>query len=137
MDVYECVCVLNTAEAVAAYSSPDLDIGAAAAFAAGPISTTAGGPNSSAGAKDIKPVWTYTRSLGLYGGVTVDGTFIKERKDVNAEAYGVGVGVERILQGDCKGGMIGGGLGEVLSGVEGKTGDKEVSKEGTSGAMMA
>jgi len=93
VDVYDCVCVLNTQAAVEAYSNPEMNLGGAVALAAGPIGGTAN-------MKDVKPVWTYTKSRGLYGGLTVDGTVIKEKPDANADFYGSKVAVAQILRGE-------------------------------------
>ncbi|KAE9371936.1 DUF500-domain-containing protein [Stipitochalara longipes BDJ] len=126
VDVYDCVCVLNTEAAVEAYSKPEMNLGAGLALAAGPVGGTAD-------MKERKPVWVYTKSKGLYGGLTVDGTSIKERSDVNAEFYGEKVTAERILKGEVKeregaakwpaGAKL---LVEVLKLAEGKGADKEI-----------
>lgn len=94
VDVYDCVCVLNTQAAVDAYTSSEMTMGGKMAVAAGPIGRT-----GDIGEAADKPVWTYTKSRGLYGGVTVDGTVIKEKKDVNAGAYGEGVTAKDIVTG--------------------------------------
>lgn len=94
VDVYDCVCVLNTDAAVEAYSKPVMRFDGAVAFAAGPVGGTA-----DISSKEVKPVWTYTKSRGLYGGVTVDGTSIKETVDVNADFYGAKVTAVDILAG--------------------------------------
>ncbi|KJR83367.1 uncharacterized protein SPSK_04569 [Sporothrix schenckii 1099-18] len=93
VDVYDCVCVLNTQAAVDAYTKPEMSFGGVVALAAGPIGGTAD-------MKDIKPVWTYTKSRGLYGGLTLDGTVIKERPDVNADFYGAKLTSAQILNGE-------------------------------------
>lgn len=92
VDVYDCICVLNTQAAVDAYMKSEVQLGAAVSLAAGPI----GGDWTMA---EVKPVWTYTKSRGIYGGLTVDGTVIKERKDANAEFYHSKVTAEQILTG--------------------------------------
>ncbi|KAH7311544.1 hypothetical protein B0I35DRAFT_411727 [Stachybotrys elegans] len=96
VDFYDCVCVLNTPEAVEAYTNPELELGGSVSLAAGPIGGNVGG------AKDVKPVWTYTRSKGIYGGLTVDGTVIKEKASENAEFYGPGFSTAQILHGEVK-----------------------------------
>ena len=95
VDVYDCVCVLNTEAAVEAYSKPEMNLGGAFALAAGPLGGTAD-------MKELKPVWVYTKSRGLYGGLTVDGTVIKERHDANAEFYGSKVTAAQILKGEIE-----------------------------------
>lgn len=93
VDVYDCVCVLNTAEAVESYAKPEMSLGGGVALAAGPLGGTAN-------ISEVKPVWTYTKSMGLYGGVTVDGTLIKEKQAMNAEFYGSNITAAQVLRGD-------------------------------------
>lgn len=93
VDVFDCVCVLNTQAAVDGYTNPGMSLGVGVALAAGPVGGTAD-------ATEIKPVWTYTKSRGLYGGLTVDGTVIKERPDANAEFYGAKSSIAQILRGE-------------------------------------
>lgn len=95
VDVYDCVCILNTQAAVEAYSKPEMSLGGAVALAAGPLGGTTN-------LKDIKPVWTYTHSRGLYGGLTVDGTVIKEKADANAKFYGARITAAQILKGEVE-----------------------------------
>ncbi|TQS32453.1 hypothetical protein Golomagni_07232 [Golovinomyces magnicellulatus] len=94
VDVYDCVCVLNTQAAVDAYTSSEITMGGSVAVAAGPLGRTGKIKDT-----ETRPVWTYTKSRGLYGGVTVDGTVIKEKTDVNASAYGKGVTASSIVTG--------------------------------------
>ncbi|UPK94818.1 hypothetical protein LCI18_005753 [Fusarium solani-melongenae] len=129
LDVYDCVCVLNTQAAVDAYKTSEMSLGGAVALAAGPIGGTAN-------VKEVKPVWTYTKSRGLYGGLTVDGTVIKERRDANADFYGSNVSSKQILEGDAE--IVHGSydwragakqLIEVLKTAEGKQGDAKILQE--------
>ncbi|CAJ2500511.1 Uu.00g033640.m01.CDS01 [Anthostomella pinea] len=95
VDVYDCVCVLNTPAAVEAYTRPRLAIGSEVTAAAGPLNAKMDAVS------DVKPVWTYTKSRGIWGGVTLDGTAISVRPDANAEFYGEPkISIERILRGD-------------------------------------
>ena len=129
MDFYDCVCVLNTQEAVDAYRKSEISLGGAAALAIGPV-----GGNTNM--KSVKPVWVYTKSRGLYGGVTMDGTIIKERPDANAHFYGSKVTAAQILNGEI-GVEKGSGLGatgvkqlyEVLKVAEGKEADTNALKD--------
>jgi lipid-binding SYLF domain-containing protein len=128
VDVYDCVCVLNTQEAVNAYTQPEMNLGNTVAVAAGPL----GGTPDVQG-KEVKPVWTYTKSKGLYGGLTVDGTVIKEKPDANAEFYGQKVTTAQILSGEVKA-QSGASrwpagssqLTEVLKRAEGKGADEQI-----------
>lgn len=138
--MYDCVCVLNTTAAVDAYTKTEVNLGGAVALAAGPLSI----PTNT---KDVKPVWVYTKSRGLYGGLTVDGTVIKERPDVNTEFYGSKVTSEKILKGEVvpqnstSGWLVAvSQLIEVLKMAEGKTTDtamlQGISNEPTPGDLQ-
>jgi SH3 domain-containing YSC84-like protein 1 len=129
VDVYDCVCVLNTEAAVEAYSKPEMNLGGAVALAAGPLGGTAD-------MKEIKPVWTYTKSRGLYGGITIDGTVIKGKPEANAAFYGSKVTTAQILKGEipAQDGASKWPAGakqliEVLKLAEGKGADAEVLQE--------
>lgn len=93
VDVYDCICVLNTKAAVEAYQKSEMQLGGGLTLAAGPVGGTVKGQETS-------PVWTYTKSLGIYGGVTLDSTFIKQLPETNAEFYGARVTSAQILSGD-------------------------------------
>jgi SH3 domain-containing YSC84-like protein 1 len=120
VDVYDCVCVLNTQEAVDSYTKSEMNLGADVTMAAGPIGGTA-----DISTKDVKPVWTYTKSRGLYGGLTVDGTIIKERPGINAESYGSKITAAQILKGEAKWPLTT-QLPEILMIAEGKSTDAKV-----------
>ncbi|KAL1897459.1 hypothetical protein Sste5346_004197 [Sporothrix stenoceras] len=126
VDMFDCVCVLNTQAAVDTYTEPEMSFGGGASIAAGPIGGTAD-------LKDLKPVLTYTRSKGLYGGLTLDGTVIKEKPDTNAEFYGSKLTTAEILSGKvpAQNNWPAGGtqLIEVLKLAEGKDGDAKVLQE--------
>jgi lipid-binding SYLF domain-containing protein len=122
VDVYDCICVLNTQAAVDAYMKSEVQLGAAVSLAAGPI----GGDWTM---QEVKPVWTYTKSRGVYGGLTVDGTVIKERRDANAEFYNAKVSAADILTGQAgQGEWPAGGsrLLELLKAAQGATADVKV-----------
>ena len=129
VDVYDCVCILNTQAAVDAYAKSEMNLGGAVALAAGPV-------GGNANTKEIKPVWTYTRSRGLYGGLTVDGTIVKEKPDANADFYGCKITAAQILKGQVQrqegpnywpaGAQQ---LGEILRVAEGKDAEATVLQE--------
>jgi len=92
IDHFDCVCVLNTQEAVDSYHKSELTIGGRMELAAGPVGGAMKG-------SETKPVWTYTRSRGLYGGLTIDGTAIKTQDEANTEFFGAQVSASEILSG--------------------------------------
>lgn len=100
IDIYDCVLVINNRAALAAFSKLRVSLGGEVSVVAGPLG--AGGVLESELLKDRKPVFSYMKSRGLYGGIQLDGTFIVERNDENARFYSERVGVNDILAGKVK-----------------------------------
>lgn len=100
IDIYDCVLVINNREALAAFSKLRVSLGGEVSVVAGPLG--AGGIVESELTKDRRPVFSYMKSRGLYGGVQLDGTIIIERNDENARFYGEKIGVNDILAGKVK-----------------------------------
>ncbi|KAF4960934.1 hypothetical protein FGADI_584 [Fusarium gaditjirri] len=120
LGVYDCVCVLNTQEQVAAFTKPRLSFGAEGSVALGPIGT--GGSVDAALSKTARPVWSYMKSRGLWMGVQIDGTIVVARGDANATFYNErDITAEKILCGDVAWPMAGRPLFEVLKALEGRT----------------
>lgn len=140
LDIYDCVCVLNTPAAVEAFTKPRFSLGGEVAVAAGPVG--AGTSVEAAVGKGVKPVWSYMKSRGIYGGVQVDGTVILQRPDANAAFYGTDqISVDKILKGEVGDGIQSGKnknedivmwpeggrqLMEVLKAAEGKRADEGI-----------
>ncbi|KAI1099321.1 DUF500-domain-containing protein [Jackrogersella minutella] len=142
LDVYDCVCVLNTQAAVDAFTRPRLSLGGEVAVVAGPVGT--GASIEAPVGKAVRPVWSYMKSRGLYGGVQVDGTVVVQRPDANAEFYGVNkISVDLILRGGVPNNVVpssshkgltlwpegGRQLMEVLKFAEGKGADYSVVEQ--------
>lgn len=91
----EFVLVLNTPEAVKAFSKGgNISLGTDLSVAAGPVGRNLG--------VDVAPtaaIYTYSRSQGLFAGVSLEGTVIITRNERNAEYYGKYVKTEEILSG--------------------------------------
>ncbi|KAI8624732.1 hypothetical protein F5Y19DRAFT_467585 [Xylariaceae sp. FL1651] len=126
LDVYDCVCVLNTQSAVDAFARrARLSLGGELAVVAGPVGVGGGleaafgkstpsqkgqqgdtknhskNPGHSGNGCENKPVWSYMKSRGFYAGVQADGTVIIPRPDANGAFYGQrGITVEKILKGE-------------------------------------
>jgi len=96
--VTEFVLVLNTPEAVAAFAhGANVSLGADLSVAAGPVGRTA-----SADVMPVAAVYTYSRSQGLFAGVSLEGTVIGTRNDANKEYYRREVTPQEILSGQVK-----------------------------------
>jgi lipid-binding SYLF domain-containing protein len=119
LDVYDCICVLNTPEQVAAFTKPRVSLGAEGSVAVGPVGT--GGSIEAALSKTAaRPVWSYMKSRGLWAGVQIDGTIVVARGDANAVFYNErGITAEKILLGDVAWPMAAKPLFEVLQALEG------------------
>lgn len=96
-DLSEFVVVLNSEEAVRSFSTAgNLQIGGNLSAAAGPIGT--GGAVNAAIAHPA-PMFSYSRSKGLYAGLSLEGTVLVERKDANREFYGQAIPARDLLEG--------------------------------------
>jgi lipid-binding SYLF domain-containing protein len=100
IDIYDCVVVINDRKALEAFSKQRVSLGGELSVVAGPIGI--GGIVESEVLKDRKPVWSYVKSRGLYGGLQIDGTIIIERNDENARFYGERLPVGQILAGNVR-----------------------------------
>jgi hypothetical protein len=100
IDIYDCVVVINDRKALEAFSKVRVSLGGEISVVAGPVG--AGGIVESEVVKDRKPLWSYLKSRGLYGGIQLDGTIIVERNDENARFYGERLPISQILAGKVK-----------------------------------
>ena len=97
-EVTEYVMVLNTDEAVKAFSrGGNVTLGGDVSVAAGPVGRTAAAAVTPGAA-----VYSYSRSQGLFAGVSVTGTVIATRDGADKEYYGRKVTPEEILSGQVK-----------------------------------
>ncbi|KAJ5287225.1 hypothetical protein N7478_002911 [Penicillium angulare] len=100
VDIYDCVVIINTYEALEAFKKLRCTLGGEVSVAAGPVGM--GGVLESEVHKRQAPIWTYMKSKGLYAGVAVDGTIIIERTDENERFYGERISVTDILNGKAR-----------------------------------
>ena len=66
-------------------------------MAAGPVGRTV-----EAGVTPVAAVYAYSRSQGLFGGISLEGTVIATRNEANANYYGRSVTSGEILSGKVK-----------------------------------
>jgi len=91
----EFVLVLNTPEAVKVFSKGgNVSLGTDLSVAAGPV-----GRNLAVDVAPTAAIYTYSRSQGLFAGISLEGTVIVTRTGYNTEYYGKEVKVEDILKG--------------------------------------
>ena len=109
--VSEFVIVLNTPDAVKAFSQGgNVSLGADLSVAAGPV-----GRDLAADVLPMAAVYTYSRSQGLFAGVSLEGTVLVSRDNTNWEYYGSKVTPADILSGKVKPPKTAQGLMNALS----------------------
>jgi lipid-binding SYLF domain-containing protein len=88
-DLTDFVIILNTFDAVKAFSGlGNVQIGAGLDLAFGPVGRAAGGGIGISEHVEIAPALCYAHSKGLFAGVSLDGSLIMTRSDVNFKFYG-------------------------------------------------
>jgi lipid-binding SYLF domain-containing protein len=98
MQVSEYVIILNTQEAVKAFSQgSNVTLGANLSAAVGPV-----GRSAEAGVAPQAAMYTYSRSQGIFAGVSLEGTVIATRYQANEEYYEKPVYPSDILTGNVK-----------------------------------
>lgn len=96
-DLTEFVIVMNTEDAVRSFGlAGNLTIGGSLSTAVGPIGT---GTGVSSAILHSSPMFTYSRSKGLYGGLSLEGTVLMENKDANTNFYGQSIPAMDLLLG--------------------------------------
>ena len=92
-EVTDFVFVLNNEDAVRAFShGGNVTIGADVSAAAGPV-----GRHAEADVAPVAAIYTYSRSKGLFAGVSLQGAVIVTQSDANRRYYGHEVTPEAIL----------------------------------------
>jgi SH3 domain-containing YSC84-like protein 1 len=98
VQVSEYVIVLNSQEAVNAFSKgSNVTLGGNLSAAIGPV-----GRSAEAGAAPQAAIYTYSRSQGIFAGISLEGTVIATRYEANEEYYGKPVYTSDILTGAAK-----------------------------------
>lgn len=116
-DITDFVIVLNSEDAVKAFSmGGNVTIGGNISAAAGPIGT---GGSVQASLAHPAPMFSYSKSKGLFAGVSLEGTALIERKDANREFYGSSVPSREILSGRVPPPEVASRLYEVIEAAEG------------------
>lgn len=125
IDIYDCVVVINTYEALEAFKKVRCTLGGEVSASAGPVGM--GGVLESEVHKRQAPIWTYMKSRGLYAGVQVDGTIIIERTDENERFYGERISVTDILAGKARHPPA--SIEPLLQTIKSAQGDRDVKEE--------
>ena len=84
-DITDFVIILNTPEAVAAFSKGgNLTFGGNLQVSAGPIGA---GGEAGIAAVSTSPIFAYCKSKGLFAGLSLEGSALIEMKDINEKFY--------------------------------------------------
>ncbi|KAJ1840307.1 hypothetical protein LPJ70_004709 [Coemansia sp. RSA 2708] len=98
----EVVMILNTDDAVRAFEeNAGLQLGSAVSVAAGPLGRT-GELSAAVNTSSVASVYSYSKSKGLFAGVSLEGSAVLQRKDVNQAFYGRAAPAELILSGEIR-----------------------------------
>ncbi len=93
------VFILNDASAVKTFSQQgSITLGGNVSIAAGPIGRNAEAAGA-ASLKSIAGIFSYSRTKGLFAGVSLEGSAIVERRDANEKLYGQRLTAAQLLTG--------------------------------------
>ncbi|KAI8841701.1 hypothetical protein BC829DRAFT_364370 [Chytridium lagenaria] len=96
-ELTDCVFILNTESAVRAFShGGNVTFGANLSVAAGPVGRQAEGAGTVA---NLAPIYAYSKTKGLFAGLSLEGLVIITRKETNATFYGQKVTPKELLSG--------------------------------------
>ncbi|KAG8757296.1 hypothetical protein FRC14_002179 [Serendipita sp. 396] len=116
-DITDFVIVLNSEDAVRAFSiGGNVTIGGNISATAGPIGT---GASVLASLAHPAPMFSYSKSKGLFAGVSLEGTALIERKDANKDFYGSPVPAKDILTGRVPPPEVASRMYEIIEAAEG------------------
>ncbi|KAJ7600865.1 hypothetical protein C8J56DRAFT_911486 [Mycena floridula] len=116
-DITDFVIVLNSEDAVRAFSlGGNMTIGGNVSASAGPIGT---GGSVQASLAHPAPMFSYSKSKGLFAGISLEGTALIERKDANRDFYGSPVPAKDILGGRVPPPEVASRLYEIIEAAEG------------------
>ncbi len=90
----EVLFVIMTERGLEAVIDNGLKLGLEASMAVGPVGAGVAGATTAGFGADI---YAFSKAMGLFGGVYVDGAWAKERGSYNAEYYGKGATTKAIL----------------------------------------
>ena len=100
VDVYDCVLVINTDQAMEAFARLRCTVGGELSATAGPIGT--GGMLETEVHTRRAPIYTYLKSKGFYAGVQIDGSIMLERNEENERFYNEKLSAKDILSGKVR-----------------------------------
>ncbi|KIJ45718.1 hypothetical protein M422DRAFT_29799 [Sphaerobolus stellatus SS14] len=99
-EVTDFLIVLNSHSAVRSFmAAGSLTLGGNMSIAIGPLGRNGEATGAINNKGNVAAMYSYSKTKGLFGGVSVEGSVIVERQDANAIAYGSAVTVKMLLSG--------------------------------------
>lgn len=96
----DCVFILNSLEAVEAFAKKgNVTLGANISIAAGPTGRAAEGSATMGKQVAIAPIYSYSKTKGLFAGISFEGSIIGTRSEANDKFYGFKVNANDLLSG--------------------------------------
>ena len=130
-EVTDFLIVLNSKSAVGSFmSAGSLTLGGNFSVAVGPLGRNAEGSGALNAKGQVAAMYSYSKTKGLFGGVSVEGSVIVERQDANRLAFGSSVSVKQILSGTFDPPPWSNGLIQELEAVSGGGGGGGGSRNG-------
>ncbi|GAA5873571.1 hypothetical protein JCM3774_000053 [Rhodotorula dairenensis] len=100
VELAEFLIILNSSAAVKTFMSKgSLMVGGNLSVAAGPLGRNVEGTGSLSAKGKVAAMYSYSRTKGLFGGASIEGSVLVERSDANAKAYGFNVTAAQLLSG--------------------------------------
>lgn len=98
-DITDVVLILNTDDAVKAFAKGgNVTIGGNLAVSAGPIGAGGEAAVATASGREVAPIFSYTKSKGLFAGMSIEGTVLLELGKVNTKFYGHPIKASELIQ---------------------------------------
>lgn len=99
LEITDFVFILNDASAVKTFSQAgSLTLGGNVSVAAGPVGRNAEAAGA-ASLRSVAGIFSYSKTKGLFAGVSLEGSVIVERKDANEKLYGQRLTAQQLLSG--------------------------------------
>lgn len=99
LEITDFVFILNDASAVKTFSQAgSLTLGGNVSIAAGPVGRNAEAAGA-ASLRSVAGIFSYSKTKGLFAGVSLEGSAIIERKDANTKLYGRPISAKELLSG--------------------------------------
>lgn len=96
-EMTEFIIILNSRAAVGTFmATGSLTVGGNMSVAAGPLGRNVEGTGALSSKGKVAAMYSYSRTRGLFGGASLEGSVIVERSDANSKAYGFNVTAKQL-----------------------------------------